>query len=301
MSIFAEFFSDAATALSLDHFGFFRQGKVAYQMVPKGGSREVILTLSGGTVRMASANPNIVQIGPPNSDEPSDKNLMTFPSGGGLDKRFKLHGADVGRTLVIVEDSSGKPINKLIVSVKQKVVKKYQTVILQDIRRRSQRSFDDLRSIMSDVNTIYSRQANLELQQVHDPMIVYTEQDLGDPIDLSLWGGSYLDWLADHIKRKNDSVGAAKQDFTLVSTWNLKDDDPDSLAGIYPGHGSMVFCEDLVPNSGLLNASLFAHELAHAFQCAHRLDPPELLMQLNIGSCRMSDREIDKINPTGNK
>ena len=140
----------------------------------------------------------------------------------------------------------------------------------------------------------------MTLRQVYMPNVMYIEADLGDPIDVKLSAGDFRSWLADEVKTRNDQVGATKQDFTIVSTWNIKDGDNTKLAGVDPAYGSVMFCSDLSEGpANLLNASLFAHELAHAFKCVHRLDPANLLMQLNVGSCQMSDTEIDKINPSG--
>jgi hypothetical protein len=298
MPVTVGFFSNFEPPLSLDHFGFFRLGTTAYQMVPFRESRQVILAVVGGKVQIASADPSIVQIGPVGTNLPSSINLMKFDGTSTQEHFFILHSVSVGRTMIVVEDERGHRLRSLTVSVKRNIEKKYELLILQDIKRKSQRSFNELLRIMEDVKKVFLRQANVTLRQVYMPNVMYLEEDLGDPIDVKLTSPTWQSWLAIRLAEKNQTVGATKQDFTVVSTWNIKDG-AEEIVGVAPAFGSIILCEDLADKTGLLNASLFAHELAHAFKCEHRLIPPNLLMHESIGSLMMSDIEIDTINPTG--
>jgi hypothetical protein len=296
----ALFTKDDKPPLSLEHNGFFSHQNLHYQMVPKDDVREISLTITGGEVKMASANPNIAKIGPVTGDTPWEPNLKILNFDEETEFIFKVYGKNVGRTAILVEDATGKSLSNLVVSVKQNIEKTYQLLILQDIKRKSKRSPEDLIQIMEGVKKLYKRQANVTLKQVYLPSIFYIEEDLGDPIDTkkSIWPFSKT--LDEKINNGNSKIGATKQDFTIVSTWNLTLGDLD-IAGIDPNFGKLMLAEDLGENTRDLEFSLFAHELAHAFNCKHHLDPPNLLMQLAIGSCKMSQLEIDTINQTGNK
>jgi hypothetical protein len=212
---------------------------------------------------------------------------------------FKLHGVGVGRAAIVVEDFDGKRLDTLVVSVKQKLIKRYQLLRLQDIHRTTSRSGEDLMLTMTNVAALYLKQANVSLIREHAPNVMYIAEDLGDPIDIKLTPNVWASWLADKVAENLREMKATRQDFTIVSTWNLANGSNDEIAGVDPAYGTVMFCEDLPGVIPFHHTSLFAHELAHAFKCVHRTDPPNLLMQLTVGSCQMSDTEIDRINPTG--
>jgi hypothetical protein len=299
MPVNATFFLDPVTPLSLDHLGFFSHNRTRYQMVPVGGTREMSVSVQGGNVRVATTNRDVVRLGSTISDKPWPLSFQEFGSDDKTEHFFWLHGVGVGRALVVVEDFDGKRLDTLVVSVKRNIVKKYQLLRLQDIRRTTSRSPETLVAIMRNVSTLYLKQANVTLLQEHAPNVLYIAEDLGDPIDVKLTPDIFESWLAKRVSDELKGVGATRQDFTIVSTWNLADGADDKIAGVDPAFGTVMFCEDLKDEIAFINSCLFAHELAHAFKCSHRLDPPNLLMQLAIGSCQMSDIEIDRINPTG--
>jgi hypothetical protein len=299
MPVNAKFFLDPVTPLSLDHLGFFSHNTTRYQMVPFKSTREMSVSVQGGNVRVATTNPDVVRIGPFGSDAPWPLIFREFGSDEKTEHMFSLHGVGVGRALVVVDDFDGKRLDTLVVSVKRNIVKKYQLLRLQDIHRTTNRTADELMAIMFNVSKLYLKQANVTLLQEHAPNVLYIPEDLGDPIDIKLTPDIFASWLAKRVADDLNGVGATKQDFTIVSTWNLADGADDKIAGVDPAYGTVMFCADQADMIAFHNSSLFAHELAHAFKCMHRTDPPNLLMQLTIGSCQMSDMEIDKINPSG--
>lgn len=294
----AEFTMEPVAPLSLDHEGFFSHQKTRYQMVPMGGKRTMTVSVVG-QVRVAVMNRDIVRIGPYGGGVPWQSSFVEFASDEKTEHYFTLFGVVAGRTVVVVDDFAGKRLDTLVVSVKSNTVKSYQAVRLQDIRRSTARTADDLVAIMKNVSLLYLRQANVTLRPASAPCNVYIAEDLGDPIDLKLDIDNTAVLLVQKIKNDLSFQGKTGQDFTLVSTWNLVNNGVDSIVGVDVAFGDVVLCEDPTDMVAFQNSCIFAHELAHAFQCKHRLDPPNLLMQLTVGSCKMSDMEIDKINPTG--
>jgi hypothetical protein len=301
MEAVATFTLDPVAPLSLNHLGFFSHGSNRYQMVPFRGTRMMDVSVVG-SVRIATSNRDVVRIGPLSSDTPWQSSYREFASNEKTEHSFLLHGIGVGRAVVIVEDLiTGKRLDTLVVSVKQNISKSYQLLMLQDIHRMTKRGGDQLIAIMKGVSTLFANQANVTLRQERSPNQLYISEDLGDPIDLQHRSVALGQWLTELSAESLEVVGSGRQDFTIVSSWNLADGLDETVAGIDPAFGKIMFCEDQKEDTLLVNASLFAHELAHAFKCHHRTDPPNLLMQLNIGSCQMSDVEIDTINPTGLK
>lgn len=295
MAATAKFGKPFVAPMSTDHDGFWKvDDTAAYQMVPANGTRECALAMSGGRVRLSSAHPNVVVLADAVTGQPAANNLMTFDSQPFTAFAFKLQARSVGRTMILAEDARGRHLARLIVSVKAEQTKTYNPLILQDIRRRSKRQFEDVARIMREVEKVYLKQANIRLKTKRLPNVIFLKQDIGDPIDFSKKA------VHDDINKALDEIKANSLDFNIVSCWNLVDGHQDAV-GIDPAFGKTCFAEDYPDSTPLLTeVSTYAHELGHAFGCVHDGRPSNVMMS-GDGSdgLQMTKDDIDMINKTG--
>jgi len=192
--------------------------EASYQMVPVGESRfmSVVTDAQGGTLRVG--NPQFVSLKAVRSNKvfqgSPTPTLVNLPADSTT--TFEIFGDTSGRTTLILEDSSGKPVDPpLIVSIKMPFRKSVNFCFLADIRRSS--SFDpiDVPKIFSRVKRTFLVQSNVVLdEQKRGGFNVNVPKDLGNPMNPEL---------SPVFKAVVDATPteAFMSDFIVYLCWNL--------------------------------------------------------------------------------
>jgi len=270
--------------------------EASYQMVPVGESRfmSVVTDAQGGTLRVG--NPQFVSLKAVRSNKvfqgSPTPTLVNLPADSTT--TFEIFGDTSGRTTLILEDSSGKPVDPpLIVSIKMPFRKSVNFCFLADIRRSS--SFDpiDVPKIFSRVKRTFLVQSNVVLdEQKRGGFNVNVPKDLGNPMNPEL---------SPVFKAVVDATPteAFMSDFIVYLCWNLVAPGKD-IGGVAFQGTTICFCEDDGRGSGGFFASaVMAHELGHLMGLDHFQHANGGLMnKADISSSRLFQFEIDTVNPT---
>jgi hypothetical protein len=281
--------------LSLDHDGWFTanilpdDGPRHFQMVPIGGQRFITVR---STDRMCgvSRDATVADVaGAASGFNPTPENRVVLtPPGAPFPFIVRVHGRRVGRTQVVVSDTSGKQLDAVEISVKSEVRHTYRLWGLKDAKRRTARSNDQMVSVMNTVATVYKAQANVKLEQIGNPEELMLKGDLGDPIASP---NILVPRAALAIKLENKTAA----NFDMVSTWNL-----EIAVGKTNSVVAVCLVADYKPGQTLPETSTYAHELCHAFGNGGHVTSSQMLMSGDgTDGFQMTRLNIDTINPTG--
>ncbi len=293
----AEFFRNPIPDTSRDRDGSDTSGgkNNCYQMVPVGGSREFGLRVTG-KVQVAVARSGPITISA--AGGPAGARLGID---GGQGKDFTIRISSVGgegRTQIVAATLDGKPLDRLVVSIKAERPLRYNLHRLQDIVRVSSRSFADLQTMMISVEKYFLSQANIRLSR-HRTQTLFIKKDLGDPFDDT-------PTLAELIDRELQSNGFHREHLNLISTWNLG----DNVMGGGPVQGSTPFTlqtfrrQMCFAKAQEINEEIntYVHEIGHALGLLHDGQPDNFLMNdKGFSGYAMKAADIDHINPSGSK
>ena len=282
--------------LSVDHDGWFTDttfrdaGPRHFQMVPVGGQRFVTVQVDGDPCVVSSRNPTVAGVGGADSGfNPTSANRVVLtPLGAPFPFIVRVQGTRVGRTQVVISDTSGKQLDAVEISVKSETRQTYRLWALKDLKRRTARTNEQMASIMTTVASVYKAQANVTLQQTGDPEDLLVRGDLGDPIVSS---ALLIPTAAVAIKFKNKTTAS----FDMVSTWKM-----DGAVGRSNNLTGVCLVGDYKTDQILQESSSYTHELSHAFGNGGHVTASQMLMS-GDGSdgFQMTQLNIDTINPTG--
>jgi hypothetical protein len=229
-------------------------------------------------------------------DSPPFRALVVNHPNGKVCK-LTLHGRSAGRTKLLAIDNGTKELlDPLIVSVKTQRLITYNLHRLQDLRRSTKRTFEDLHGIMQRVEDTYLKQANIRLQRVHEQDTLIRD-DLSDPIQVDPEPGGGRDHeLPRQLRAKIREHGLDKDTINFVSTWNMV-----GQLGQTPDFLTLCLCRawDGPP---VEEAIIYAHELGHALGMRHEDHDNQFLMFVGpVGSFRLSQFDIDRMNASGTR
>ena len=263
-----------------------------YQMVPVGGSRKVLLFTDGNEWMMITGGAagalrlTFPPTPPVTTEVVSGLTRFIIPKFAMLE--LTLGGESAGAADVILQPRDFSVTKSLRVSVKNKQQKKYAIRMLSDIRRSTTRTKADASAVMVRVSDLFLQQTNTELTPVGDPVDMTVSKDLGIPLFLD--SGTNLSDIA-------KATPGAVTDFWVYCTWDVA----DKVHGTSPvgeTTGRMCFVEDGAAANTPKGLQVFAHEIGHAFGLDHQLDADRLMFAHRNGSTRLTQLEIDKVNPS---
>jgi hypothetical protein len=282
--------------LSLDHDGWFTannlfgDGPRHFQMVPIGGQRFITVQVDGQPCVVSSRNATVAEVASiATGFNPTPENRVVLtPLAAPFPFVVRVLGKRVGRTQIVISDTSGTQLDAVEVSVKSEVRQTYRLWALKDLKRRTVRSNDQMVSVMRTVAAVYKEQANVKLEQIGGPEELMIKGDLGDPI---VSPSLLIPTAAIAIKLENKTTA----NFDMVSTWNLEIavGKTNSLVGV-------CLVADYKPGLTMQEASTYAHELCHAFGNGGHVTLPQMLMSGDgTDGLQMTRLDMDTINPTG--
>jgi hypothetical protein len=293
--------------------GFVAANGLKYQMIPTGRQSNWRVKVSGGPVRITSKDPNVAALAD-GLAKPVQRNLITINSPNPTEPDFFiLGGQDPGRTQIVAEDKNGKNLDTLTISVKALLPKTFMIHRLNNRTMRSNRTADELTSMLRTVKATYLTQANVLLAQVDDVNNFVIDNDYGNPIDVQkvrqIKGSpDTTDFNRDVVKKlKEEKDGKkslfGKADFHMVGTCQLigaLGSTPDFKNICYVAH---TFEPDIKIKLDQ-ETTTYAHELGHAFGLRHDAhDITEMMAAGNVighlNSFIMTADDIDHINPSG--
>ena len=289
--------------------------KTVYQMIPAGQLRTGFSITTDGEAVEVSIEPSgfATFAGPrtfnPPTNTPVTDTLMRL--GPKTTTTFNLFGKLAGQATLVIRNQAGKPLETLLISVKNQVAKSYSLSILNDRRRRSPwlppndptapnppAPDSILRPMMNGVRKAFLDQANVLLSEKAAQIFEcnVNDRDLGDPIVLNstVLDGTETKSLSQIIVGKMP-LGAFAADFRLIFTWGIRNRKSDFVGLTI---GTICYVE-FNSNSMFENAVTTAHELGHAMGLMH--NGRDVLMAGDgiTRSSRLEQFEIDTINTSG--
>jgi hypothetical protein len=285
--------------MSTDHDGYDLRYALPnvyhYQMVPGAGTREVSLQVSGRVTLFCNAKVCEFALdgSPPSNMAVLDHSTLT-------QHRITLHGRNSGRTALLAVGDGGKypPLDMMVVSVKDERPITYNVHVLEDTKRKTRRTLEELNGIMQTVEKLYLKQANVRLHKVKGNAL-FIKDDLGDPIDvLKPPPISLRVNVMSVIKERLDQLGMTAENLNLVATWNLESGGT-SLQGKTSDVGGRI-CLVQMGSNVTAESTTYAHEIGHALGLLHDDHSNDYMMNGNgQDSFRMSCPDIDRVNNSG--
>lgn len=282
----------------------FRIDKESFQMVPAGGSRPGGITVSGGLVNIQSANEDIVKLaaGPDRAVVPR----LSFTQPG----TFTLvAGQKAGRTVIVAEDENGKRLDHLAVSVKDEVRVSYNVLRLTDGLNTQAMALTQAEPLLKNVEQLYLSQTNVRLlkkkqaelfiqRNLSDANGVLQLQELFDNkeeiIFKKIMASPFFDadvvcvfaWLIESGNRPFSTTGRKLNARTETALSNLRRGPTIIYINSFTGSDKLPFT--------------IAHEFGHHFGLSHfGLRPSNFLMDAAANGFKMTQSDINNINPTG--
>jgi hypothetical protein len=245
-----------------------------YQMIPTGSKSNWRVSVQGGTVRITSGDPNIAALAD-GFAHPLPRNLLTINSTSQKDTDFFiLAGQSPGRTVIVAEDARGRNLDTLVVSVKNVVPKTFMIHRLRNRTMRSNRTTDELVSMLRTVKATYLTQANVVLAQIGVVNDLVVANDYGDPIDMQrrrpIHGnaGETTDFNGDVLTALNKDNLFGRADFHMVGTCQLI-----GALGTTPDFKNICYVAHTFEQNASIKleqeTTTYAHELGHAFGLRH--------------------------------
>jgi hypothetical protein len=290
--------------------GDFRQGSEPFQMVPVDGSRPGGIRSVERTIRIASADENIVRIAPGPQLPPV--RVISFQATE-LGSFTLLGGKSPGNTFIVAEDEKGNRVDLLRVSVKAQVPVRYNIVRLRDAITRKveddSMALNDAKVILNQVEQLYLFQANVKLTlvQLSDLFVPRNLSDKNGILQLQEISDNKEKIITDAIKAN----GFGGVDVVFVFTWMLEgagiiDTTGEGLRGkCFREKGGAVpsRCYIRTPKTGVAHVVVTAHELGHHFGLGHTglftPRPSRFLMGAGAGGFKMTQDDINLVNQTG--
>jgi len=243
-----------------------------------GETKDVDIDNGGAVGVLTTGNPAIASVRP--NSLPIQSSVTVLGTGG-------------GSTLIEARDPSGAILlARLLVVVKPPVRHAIAIHVVRDnAGHSSQRGTSSIQQIVTEMNDIYRRQANVSLVWDGSVNLVTVERDLGDKVE-SVQDNPSEEWLA------ITSLGApgARCRVFFVHDFDFSDTAKEELGGVdrIPGQDAMI--GDDTPQR--LETKAVAHEVGHLLGLRHAA--PDQLMgtdRVNAG-LRLSAAEADLLNPT---
>ena len=243
-----------------------------------GESKEVDIDNGIAVGVLTTGNPAIASVRP--NSLPIQSSVTVLGTGG-------------GSTLIEARDPSGAVLlARLLVVVKPAVRHAIAIHVVRDnAGHSSQRGTSSIQLIVTEMNDVYRRQANVSLVWDGSVNLVTVARDLGDKIE-SAEGNPSDEWLA------VTSLGAqgARCRVFFVHDFDFTNTAKEELGGVdgIPGRDAMI--GDDTPQR--LETKAVAHEVGHLLGLRHAA--PDQLMgtdRVNAG-LRISAAEADLLNPT---
>jgi hypothetical protein len=305
---FQQIFKALPTEATLLTGGFVGLDGRKYQMIPTGSRSNWRVRVAGGTVRITSKDTNVAALAG-GFAKPLPRNLLTLNSVSAKETDFFiLAGQSPGRTVIVAEDARGQNLDALTISVKNVVPK---TIMIHRLRNRtmqSNRTHDELISMLRTVKATYLTQANVVLAQIGNVNDLVVANDYGDPIDMQrrrpVRGKSEtIDFNGDVVEalKKDNLFGRA--DFHVVGTCQLI-----GSLGVTPNFKNICYVshtfEQNVTIKLVQETTTYAHELGHGFGLRHLGHAiTDMMAEGNVighvNSFIMTADDIDQINPSG--
>jgi hypothetical protein len=288
--------------------GFVAQDGRKYQMIPTGDRSNWRVSVAGGTVRITSKDTNVAALADGFAKQ-LPRNLLTLNSNAEkATDFFILAGQGPGRTVLVAEDARGRNLDTLTISVKTVVPKTFMIHRLCNRTMQSNRTPNELISMMRTVKTTYLNQANVVLAQIGNVNDLFVTNDYGNPIALDrrrpVHGSSETIVFNDDVERtlKKDNL-FGRADFHMVGTCQMI-----GPLGTTPDFKNICYVAHTFEQDASIKldqeTTTYAHELGHAFGLRHAGHAiTEMMVEGNVighlNSFIMTTDDIDQINPSG--
>src|SRR2546422_1865562 len=270
----------------------------AYQMVPLGGQRDLIV--------QTDKSPCVLTI--QDSAKCIMRNFRFFDSGAQLHAgsahsmrlppnariRFSVEGTAAGFSgLSFVEDSEFLITSHMTISVKLPRRVSFCFVFLADLVHKNIRGQIEPRFLMDDVRKIFSEQANLDLQELGHMRDVTVLRNLGDPIITS------DDRILDAIELATSEETFNTVDFIVYCCWNVEHVRGQSGTrgvGIDRFSTKKRYAFIAAANAGFAEqVHVLAHEIGHVLSLSHTKDNGLMFPTTAVKSNRLFGGDIEVV------
>ncbi len=283
-----------------------------YQMVPSGGTRELVITTGSLAAKLTFSRQGIAFIGNfrdfdtkqplPGTDPTRFVNAFDLPPNRKI--QCTLKGAAPGITILDGADVPGADTEiqfnfDLIVSVKPALERKFSFVFVSDLVRTTVRGKIEPRFLLDSVKPVFNAQANVQLNDIDSGRAfreVQVPADLGDPINIEDFS------VLNKIDRKVAEVFpdlVTQTDFIVYLLWRVRGKHRQvNLLGVNRQTSdklNTVFI-GLEPPTFTGRVQTMAHEFGHAMGLQHARERCLMFPFVNVPDQRLLGGHIEQLH-----
>jgi len=255
-------------------------GRGAFQMVPRGGARGVLL-LDGPK--------HTLEMAPSSVGTPGKADFIEIPVGTPNRREIWINGLEEGGAILAAKNpSTGMYDVKLECQVTLEWKKTVGFYILKDAAGRKSRMFTAAKALamLNDAYEIIYHQTNVKLESAFNPDESFDVQaDLGD-----------TPMVKTTMERVEKLVTFAAADFHVFLIWKMEDD-ALAIHGMTP-LGVTVGAICLIKDTDKDVGTILAHEAGHRFGLPshNEQDPTNLMYKLAVGGKQLNKQQMLKVN-----